>query len=223
MTSASERWLLTPLYLLYSYSLRWWTVISVYCYSDGVSRLGLGLETRRVSRPVFWSLGLEGLRSRLGLEGFRSRSRAHRLETLHRLFFMKFCKEFLKKWFKKMIVQNLAVQRVQWLSFLCCYVVCEMEKTVCLLPRLKFMLNSIKKCARTNDTAARNLCNERLGVLCEGLSLYCFSRSFVTKPIGLFKRGVKVSKCFFFEKQNFSQGLSKHSDKTRWWSFFCSA
>jgi len=145
------------------------------------------------------------------------------LETLHRLFFMKFCKEFLKKWFKKMIVQNLAVQRVQWLSFLCCYVVCEMEKTVCLLPRLKFMLNSIKKCARTNDTAARNLCNERLGVLCEGLSLYCFSRSFVTKPIGLFKRGVKVSKCFFFEKQNFSQGLSKHSDKTRWWSFFCSA
>ena len=48
------------------------------------------------SRPVFWSLGLglEGLRSRLGLEG--SRSRALRLETLHRLFFMKFCRnEFL--------------------------------------------------------------------------------------------------------------------------------
>ena len=55
--------------------------------------------SRRVSRPVFWSLGLgvEGLRSRLdlGLEGFRSRSRALRLETLHRLFFTKFCKEFL--------------------------------------------------------------------------------------------------------------------------------
>jgi len=60
--------------------------------SDGVSR--------RVSRPVFWSLGLEGPRSRLGLslEGFRSQSWALRLETLHRLFFMKFCKkEFLKK------------------------------------------------------------------------------------------------------------------------------
>jgi len=43
----------------------------------------------RVSTPIFWSLGLEG---------FRSRSRALRLETLHRLFFMKFCKkEFLKK------------------------------------------------------------------------------------------------------------------------------
>jgi len=55
--------------------------------------------SRRVSRPDFWSLGLEGLRSRLGLEGFRSRSRALRLETLHRLFFMKICKEFFKKRF----------------------------------------------------------------------------------------------------------------------------
>jgi len=43
-----------------------------------------------------------------------------------------------------MIVQNLAVQRGQWLSFLCCYVVCEMEKTIFPLPRLKIMLNSIK-------------------------------------------------------------------------------
>jgi len=43
-----------------------------------------------VSVPVFWSLGLEGLRFRLGLE------------TLHRLFFMKFYKkEFLKNGFKK--------------------------------------------------------------------------------------------------------------------------
>ena len=43
-----------------------------------------------------------------------------------------------------MIVQNLAVQRGQWLSFLCCYVVCEMEKTICPLPRSKFILNSMK-------------------------------------------------------------------------------
>jgi len=49
----------------------------------------------------------------------------------------------LKKRFKKMIVQNLAVQRGQWLSFLCCYVVCEMEKTICPLRRLKFILKSI--------------------------------------------------------------------------------
>jgi len=43
-----------------------------------------------------------------------------------------------------MIVQNLAIQRGQWLSFLCCYVICEMEKTICPLPCLKFILNSTK-------------------------------------------------------------------------------
>ena len=43
-----------------------------------------------------------------------------------------------------MIVQNITVQTGQWLSFLCCYVVCEMEKTICPLPRLTFILNSIK-------------------------------------------------------------------------------
>jgi len=65
-----------------------------------------------------------------------------------------------------MIVQNLAVQRGQWLNFLCCYVVCEMEKTICPLPIFKIYTEFNKKCARTNDTAARNLCNARLGVLC---------------------------------------------------------
>ena len=59
---------------------------------------GLVSVSKRVSRPVFWSLGLEGLRSRLGLEGFRSRVLC--LETLHSLFFMKFCKkDFPKKRF----------------------------------------------------------------------------------------------------------------------------
>ena len=45
-----------------------------------------------------------------------------------------------------MVVQNSAVQRGQWLSFLCCYVICEMEKTICPLdlPCLKFILNSMK-------------------------------------------------------------------------------
>jgi len=33
-----------------------------------------------------------------------------------------------------MIVQNLTVQRGQWLCFLCYYVVCELEKTICLYP-----------------------------------------------------------------------------------------
>jgi len=43
-----------------------------------------------------------------------------------------------------MIVQNLAVQRGQWPRFLCCYIVCDLEKTICPLPHLKFILNSIK-------------------------------------------------------------------------------
>jgi len=60
--------------------------------SDGVSRFGLGLETLLETR----FLKSRSRRSRLGLKGFRSRSRALRFETLHRLFFMKFCKkEFL--------------------------------------------------------------------------------------------------------------------------------
>jgi len=59
-----------------------------------------------------------------------------------------------------------------------------------------------KKCARTSDTAARNLCNQRLGVLCQGLSLNCFSNSFVLEPIGIFKRDGRVPKSFFFEKPN---------------------
>jgi len=49
--------------------------------------------SNRVSRPVFWSVGLEGLRSRLGLEGFRSRSRDLGLETLRRLFFYEVLQE----------------------------------------------------------------------------------------------------------------------------------
>ena len=54
----------------------------------------------------------------------------------------------------------------------------------------------------TNETAARNLCSERLGVLCKGLLLNCFSKSFVMKPIGLFKRSGRMPKSFFFEKPN---------------------
>jgi len=102
--------------------------------------------SRFVSRPVFWSLGLEGLKSCLSLEGFRSQSRALCLETLHRLVFMKFCKkEFLKKRSEKMIVQNLAILRGQWLSclsLLLCYL--RDGENICPRPRSKFILNSIK-------------------------------------------------------------------------------
>jgi len=62
-----------------------------------------------------------------------------------------------------MILQNLAVQRGQWLSFLCCLRDGEYN-----LPSTPFKIYTEfnKKCACTNDTTARNLCNERLGVLC---------------------------------------------------------
>jgi len=91
-------------------------------------------------------LGFEGFRSRFGLEGFRSRYRALRLETLHRLFFMKFCKE---EFIYKTVLKNdcskfsRSKRSVAKLSLLLC----------CLrdgennLPSTssKFILNSIKK------------------------------------------------------------------------------
>ena len=51
-----------------------------------------------------------------------------------------------------MIVKNLAVQRCRWLSFLCCYAVCEMEKTIFSLTHLKFILNSMKNVHVPNKT-----------------------------------------------------------------------
>ena len=84
-----------------------------------------------------------------------------------------------------------------------------------------------KKCVCTNETTAPNLCKDTLGVLCSGLSLNCFSRSFVMKPIGLFRRGGRVPKSFFFELPNksmsffrsaFQSTLLKDADEV----FFCS-
>jgi len=54
-----------------------------------------------------------------------------------------------------------------------------------------------------------------------------FSKSFVMKPIGLFKRGGRVSKSFFFEKRNetmssfrsaFQNTVLQHAGEV----FFCS-
>jgi len=65
-----------------------------------------------------------------------------------------------------MIVQNLAVKRGQWLSFLCCYVVCEMNKKNLPSTPFKIYTEFNKKCTCINETAVRNLCSERMGVLC---------------------------------------------------------
>jgi len=60
-----------------------------------------------------------------------------------------------------MIVQNLAVQRGHWLSCLCCYVVCKMNH----FPSIPFKIYTEfnKKCACTNETAARRLISATRG------------------------------------------------------------
>jgi len=60
--------------------------------------------SRGVSRPVFWNLGLEGLRSRLGLKLLVSK-------LCMNYFFIKSCKKQLRIY--KVIVQNSAVQSGQ--------------------------------------------------------------------------------------------------------------
>ena len=97
-----------------------------------------------------------------------------------------------------MFLQNLAVQRGQWLSFLCCYVVCEMEKTICPLPRLRFILNSIKNVHA--PMKPQNLISAAREYFAKDYLWIVFSRNFVMKPIGLFKRGGGVPKSFYFEK-----------------------
>jgi len=81
--------------------------------------------------------------SHLGLEG--SRSRALRLETLHRLFFMKFCKkEFLSKTVLKNDCSkfNRSKRSVAKLSLLLCCLP-DGENNLPSTP-FKFILNSIK-------------------------------------------------------------------------------
>ena len=73
--------------------------------------------TRHVSRPVSWSLGLEGFRSR-----------ALRLESLHRLVFMKFCKELRKKTVFKNGCSKFSRSKRSVAKLYCFYVVCEIEK-----------------------------------------------------------------------------------------------
>jgi len=102
--------------------------------------------------------------------------------------------------------------------FLCC-----LRYGVNNLPSTPFTIYTEfnKKCACTKEIAGRDLCNDWMGVLCKGQSLNCFSRSFVMKPTGLFKRGGRVPKSFSFEKPNktlslfrsaFQRTLLKHAE-----------
>jgi len=69
-------------------------------FSPVMESRDLVLVSRRVSRPIFASFGLEGFRPRLGfgLEGCRSRSLTYYLEILnilHRYGLVNFCSVFL--------------------------------------------------------------------------------------------------------------------------------
>jgi len=78
--------------LIYYYNVTLFMIFSWFIASDGVSRLGLGLETCLETHFLESRSRRSQVSSWFGLEGFRSRSRALRLETLRGLFFMKFCK-----------------------------------------------------------------------------------------------------------------------------------
>jgi len=93
----------------------------------------------------------------LGLEVFVSRLC---------IVFLKFCKEFVKKTVSKTDCSkfshsNMSVDKLSLL--LCC-----LRDGKNNLPSTPFKIYTEfnKKCACANETAARNLCNERLGVLC---------------------------------------------------------
>jgi len=133
----------------------------------------------------------------------------------------------LKKWFLKLIVQNLAVQRGQWLSFLCCYVVCKMEKTICPLSRLKFILNSIKNVHVPKKPQRVFPARRGWEYFAKDYLRTVFLKSLVMKPIGLFKRGGRVPKSFFFKKPNktmsfcrsaFQSTLLKHAGEVIFYS-----
>jgi len=114
-------------------------------------------RSRSVTRDPFFGVSVSKV---------SSRSRALRLETLHRLFFMKFCKEFLEKTVLKNDSSKFSSSKrsVGKLSLLLCCLR-DGENNLPSTP-FKNYTEFNKKCACTKETAAHNLCSERLGVLC---------------------------------------------------------
>ena len=149
------------------HSLLFW--MPLQCYSDGVSRLGLGLETCLENHFSSLDLGLECLRSRLGLEGFRSRSLALiSLETLHELFLLwslarsSSLKAHLYSQCSKF---SRSMRSVAKLSLLLYYYGENNLPSTLFKICTEFNKNSV--CA--SETAAHNFCNtcnETLGILC---------------------------------------------------------
>jgi len=146
-----------------------------------------------VSVSKVWGLVSVSKDFGLGLELFVSR-------LCIGYFLWSFARSSLKNGFKKWYCSKISRSKrsVAKLPLLC--YLRDGENNLPTTP-FKIYTEFNKKCACTNETAARNLCNEMLGVLCKGLSLNCFSRSFVTKPIGLFKRGGECQKVSFLRSQ----------------------
>ena len=153
------RWNITP---SHQQLQKWWIIICVktaFSCQLWSKHKWWNLETwsrsRDASRYPFFEVS--------DLEGFRSRSRALRLETLHRLFFIMFFKEFLWNTVLKNNCSKFSRSKrsVTKLSLLLCCLRDEENNLPSTL--LKFTLHSIKK---NNETEARNFCSERLGVLC---------------------------------------------------------
>ena len=100
-----------------------------------------------------------------------------------------------------MFAQNWQVQRGQWLSFLCCYVICEMEKTIYPPSRLKFVLNSIKN-VHVPMNPQRAISATKGWEYFAKDYLWTVLPNVFFKPIGLFKTGGRVPKSFCVEKPN---------------------
>jgi len=82
-----------------------------------------------------------------------------------------------------------------------------------------------KKCVSTKETAARNLCNERLGVYFAKDYLWTvFTRVLLWNPQAYTKEVGECQQASFLSSQIklclISKCLSKHSVKTRCWIFF---
>jgi len=111
--------------------------------------------------------------------------------------------------------------------FLCGYVICEMEKTICPQPRLKFVLNLIKNV--NVPMKPQRVISAMTGW--EYFGKDCFWTVFpgvlLWHPEAYSKEEGECQKVSFLRSQIkpclFSKCFSKHSVKTRWWSFFCSA
>jgi len=129
-----------------------------------------------------------------------------------------------------MVVQNLAVHKGQWLCFLCCYVVCEMEKTIFPLPRWKFILNSIKNVHVPMKPQRVISATRGLSTLLRTI-FELFFQEFCYETYRLIQKrwesAKKFQKVSFLRSQIkpcfFSKCFSNYSVKTRWWNFSCSA